>query len=81
MVDYLDLGAIASGYGSQAAGWADGDFTHDGLVDWRDLGPTATNYGGSPAPGVPEPSTLALLIAGTLICLRCRSACWFRQCP
>ena len=77
-VDVSDLGILATNYGvGSGKEWGDADFTGDGLVDVSDLGILATNYGTVPPPqAVPEPSTLAgllaLCLAGTMAASRRR---------
>ena len=64
VVDVADLGILAGNYeNEEGMTWSDGDFTHDGAVDVADLGILASNYGYG-CSGVPEPATIALLIAG-----------------
>ena len=52
--------------------WSQGDFIGDGTVDINDLTIVLANYGetaGSSASGmapVPEPSTIAILLAGAI---------------
>ncbi len=67
-VDVSDLGILATNYGDdRGLGWEDGDFNADGVVDVSDLGILATYYGaGTAVQAVPEPSTLSLLLLGTL---------------
>ncbi len=68
-VDVTDLGILATNYGVTgpiAAVWGDGDFDQNGLVNVSDLGALATNYGTTAPTAVPEPSTLSLLLLGSL---------------
>jgi len=68
-VDVNDLGVLATNYGLTGKSWTEGDFNGDGDVDVIDLGVLATWYGESQtaaAAAVPEPSTLCLLLLGSL---------------
>lgn len=57
---------------------ADGDLTDDGFVTFADLQEVGDNWGNTyvpsepPAPAVPEPASLALLLLGGLILLKRR---------
>ncbi len=78
-VDLADLGALGDNWGGTGKGWSQGDFNDDGVVDLSDLGVLGDNWGANAveplmsfsaakvAVGVvPEPGTLALLVAATL---------------
>ncbi len=73
-VDVTDLGILATNYGAASGKtWGEGDFNDDGAVNVTDLGVLATYYGtGTAAAAVPEPSVLALLIAGLAILVWCK---------
>jgi hypothetical protein len=78
IVNLSDLSVLGTNWGL-AGGWAKADFTGDGTINLSDLSMLGTNWGqsadwyvpppgeGTP-PGVPEPGTIATLIAG-LLCL------------
>jgi hypothetical protein len=70
-VDVIDLGILATHYGSINSQWIDGDFNGDGKVDVIDLGVLATNYGNVTSIDgtlVPEPIGMTwLLVWGLLI--------------
>ncbi|MFT3785396.1 MAG: hypothetical protein QM770_04420 [Tepidisphaeraceae bacterium] len=83
-VNFNDLLALASSYGTTASGtWSQGDFTGDGVVNFSDLLVLASFYG-TPVTGsfasdwamaqalVPEPATLTTVSTGTLLALRRR---------
>jgi len=69
-VGIADLGALADNYGvTEGASWDMGDFNFDGQIGIADLGALSDNYGfgqGGQAP-VPEPATMVLLAAGTMV--------------
>lgn len=83
-VDFADLLTLAQNYGQRTGrNWLTGDFTGDGATDIQDLGLTALNYSPASPTGfdhdwaiaraslVPEPTTLALFVAGAaLLALR-----------
>lgn len=77
-VDQADLTLWQAGYdplGEQAYHtWLDGDWNADGLVDGTDLALWQSNYAAADgtAPGVPQPSALAILSAGGAWLLRRR---------
>ena len=67
-VDVNDLTIVLSDFGRSGMTWSGGDFNGDGKVDTNDLTILLSNFGAtSNAPGniqaVPEPSTVALLVA------------------
>ena len=72
-VDNNDLGQMLK-YFNKAGGWAQGDFNGNGTVDNSDLGALLANFNITQLPlplvagslnvtAVPEPSTLAMLVA------------------
>jgi subtilisin-like proprotein convertase family protein len=71
-VDINDLSKVLTNYNLTGLTWSDGDFTSDGTVDISDLSIVLTNYNTSyTAPSgniraVPEPSTIALLLASAI---------------
>ena len=76
VVNYLDLGLLATNYGASGATWTDGDVDGNGQVNYLDLGILASNYNqaaglsGASSSGraaaVPEPIGLLLVAAGAL---------------
>jgi hypothetical protein len=76
-VGLLDLGTLADNWGATSATWSLGDCDGDGLVGLLDLALLADNWnaggggaGGLAAPpptSVPEPTAMALLLAGALL--------------
>jgi hypothetical protein len=69
-VDAGDLAALAVNYGKLGEwGWSDGDFNGDAQLDVADLALMATYYGQT-VPTVPEPATLSLLVAASIMILR-----------
>ena len=70
-VNYLDVGIVATNYGSAALTWAGGDFTGDQIVNYLDVGILATNYGNGGGSGgqVPEPAAIVLLVPMALTLL------------
>lgn len=77
VVDYVDLGILASNYRLSNKNWSGGDFTNDGVVDYLDLGQLASHYRetGLYAPEggeLPEPAALLTLLAGAGLALRRR---------
>jgi hypothetical protein len=84
-VNLADFNRLASGFGSTTANWDQGDFTYDSLVNLSDFNRLAANFGFSASPGgptpedwatlaglVPEPSSIAMLGAVSLLSLRRR---------
>ena len=71
-VDVFDLGLLANHYASADAWWTDGDFNLDGVVDVFDLAVLANAYGFPGARAVPEPASVAVLLAGLAGLLRRR---------
>ncbi len=83
-VDVNDLTIVLTNFGqSRGMSWSTGDFTGDGTVDVNDLTIVLSNFGetaGSSAAGmvpVPEPSTIALLLAFAACLL---AYAWRRRC-
>ena len=76
-VDINDLTKVLTNYNQTGESWSLGDFNNDGKVDINDLTIVLANYNtsvGSFAGGinpVPEPGTLALLVAGLAGLLAC----------
>jgi probable HAF family extracellular repeat protein len=75
-VDINDLTIVLAHYNATGATWSAGDFVGDGRVDINDLTIVLANYNktmGAAAAGapsaVPEPCTLALLLAAGLLAL------------
>lgn len=68
VVDEKDASTLAYHWG-QSGGWSDGDFNTDGVVNAADASILAANwgYGSAEATGVPEPTTLAMVIAGFVL--------------
>ena len=75
LVDILDFGVLAGGFGQSDPTCFDGDLNKDGRVDILDFGIQAGRFG-SPSSGTaaatPEPSSLAILVLGVLTVLRRR---------
>jgi len=70
VVDELDAQIVAGNWGTSTTyGALDADFDGDGIVGPADAAILAAHwgYGTSEATGVPEPSTLALLAAATIL--------------
>ena len=69
-VDINDLTIVLTNFGKTGMTWSQGEFTGDGTVDINDLTIVLANFGqtaGCPRPGiraVPEPATIAILLAG-----------------
>jgi hypothetical protein len=83
VVNALDFNALASNFGINNGNqiWSLGDFNYDGLVNSADFGVVATNFNKSlptPAPVlgtlVPEPASLATLVALAPFAMRRRRA-------
>ena len=73
VVDFPDLSALAANW-NQSGQWEEGDYSGDGTVGFDDLAVMAANWGWSKPTGapVPEPASLAVLLAGGLALLRRR---------
>ena len=76
-VDINDLTVVLTGYNQTGVSWGQGDLNGDGTVDINDLTLVLANYGQSSGAGikaVPEPSAVALLLAGAscLLAVACR---------
>ncbi len=76
-VDGVDLGAVLANFNKTYSGdaWADGDFNADGTVNGADLGAVLANFNqrSNATAGVPEPSTVVLLLVGAAAyCLSAR---------
>ena len=67
-VDDQDAAVLAANWGESHSGASNGDFDGDGFVGPADAAILAANWGdyNEAAAAVPEPSTLALLLAGLL---------------
>jgi uncharacterized membrane protein len=68
-VDINDLTVVLTSYGQSGMVWSQGDFNGDGKVDINDLTIVLTNYGktaGLSFAAVPEPSAIAILLAGAI---------------
>jgi formylglycine-generating enzyme len=70
-VDIADLAIVLTNFDHSGMAWSQGDFDHSGTVDIADLSSLLTNFDKTFAasPGlaaVPEPSTVALLVAALL---------------
>jgi hypothetical protein len=68
-VNALDFNALATSYGSASSVWSSGDFNYDGMVNSSDFSALSQNFNsalGVPPLGtlVPEPSALAIVLAG-----------------
>ena len=69
-VDVNDLTIVLANFGQTGMFWGQGDFNGDGTVDINDLTIVLANFGASYGAGnikaVPEPSTIAILLAGAV---------------
>jgi hypothetical protein len=74
-VNATDLASLGANWLKGGKSWAEGDFNGDGWVDGTDLAAMGSNWlfdqPLSPAP-LPEPATMVLLAAGSLLWLRRR---------
>ncbi|WP_428390017.1 alpha-amylase family glycosyl hydrolase [Mucisphaera sp.] len=70
-VDLIDLSNLATNFGNENTGWAQGDISGDTVVDLIDLSLLATNFGQSNT--IPEPTTAALLALAGLTMIRRRN--------
>ena len=78
-VDINDLTIVLSNFGQTGATWSQGEFTGSGTVDINDLTVVLANFGTTSSAGiksVPEPSTIALLLASAT----CLLALAWRRC-
>jgi hypothetical protein len=71
-VDFTDFQVLLDHWQLSGQGWATGDFTGDGTVDFLDFQKLLDNWnpaGTAPSVGslVPEPGTVALLLAGGVL--------------
>jgi hypothetical protein len=67
IVDATDAAVLARNWGGSVSGATNGDFNGDGVVNAADAAILAANWGNhnsESAAGVPEPSTMVLLLAG-----------------
>ena len=66
VVDDKDASILGAHWLTGGAGWGDGDFNKDGWVNDKDAAILAAHWGerAEGAPGVPEPSTLVMLLGG-----------------
>ncbi len=66
VTDGADFGTVLANFGKTGMSWSNGDFNYDGTVNGADLGVVLANFGqhSSITAAVPEPGTLALLVAG-----------------
>jgi len=74
VVDMSDLDIVLNNFGSTTSLWTNGNFDGALTVDLTDLADVLNNIGAGPAPSVvtPEPASLGLLAAGSLLLLRRR---------
>src|SRR5581483_7960171 len=77
VVNALDFSVLVSHFGSATQLWSAGDFNYDGTVNTLDFNLLATNFGATltnPVLGslVPEPTTIASLVALTALLRRRR---------
>ena len=67
-VDINDLTIVLTNFGQTGTTWSQGDFNGDGHVDVNDLTIVLSNFGTTDGAGnikaVPEPSAMAILLAG-----------------
>ena len=67
-VDINDLTIVLTNFGQTGMAWSQGEFTGDGTVDINDLTIVLANFGQSTGAAgiraVPEPATIAVLLAG-----------------
>ena len=75
VVDEADAATLAANWLGSDKSWSDGDFNADGVVNEIDATMMAVNWPGSglASQSVPEPSTLALLLAGCSVLIIRRS--------
>jgi hypothetical protein len=78
-VDLSDLNIVLNNLGSTNASWASGNFDGAATIDLTDLNDVLnhlglTSPGGSTVVATPEPASLALLAAGTLLLARRKKA-------
>jgi hypothetical protein len=70
-VTSADFSQVSANFNATDKVWTDGDYNYDGVVNALDFNLLASNFG-SPIPSsglgslVPEPTTLGILLAGTL---------------
>lgn len=77
-VNTIDFNNLAGSFGASGKKWIDGDFDYNGIVDSIDFTQIVSNFGrtNSPAPSlgsvIPEPASLAGIVASVIMCLRRR---------
>ena len=86
-VDFQDFLNFSAEFGNDASSWGEGDFTFDGRTDFFDLLKLSENFGERVAgvdidslstrggiAGVPEPSSVHLLLLAAAVAFGCRRA-------
>ncbi len=70
VVSFKDYIVLEVNFGATSATFAQGDFNGDGVVSFKDYIILESNFGKS---SVPEPTTVAVLVAGGMLALRRRA--------